>query len=161
MVNLLRNVVEAGTARGVSYLGFPVAGKTGTTNDAYDAWFMGFSRDLVAGVWVGYDRKEGPPLGVGEQGSRTALPIWRDYMSRTMKDHTGSRPFILAQGEFEPPHDMIQVLIDPETGLLARPTTPNAVAEYYIFGTEPTEYVPDGSLIDPDQVDVFGADVEE
>ncbi len=160
MVSLLQNVVEAGTARGVSYLGFPVAGKTGTTNDAYDAWFMGFSRDLVAGVWVGYDRKDGPPLGVGEQGSRTALPIWRDYMSNTLRDHMGSRPYVLAQGEFEPPKDMVQVLIDPETGLLARPTTPNATNEYYVSGSEPTEYVPDGTLINADQVDVFGADVE-
>ena len=82
MTSLLENVVKNGTAVAASRIGFPVAGKTGTTNDSYDAWFMGYSSNLVTGVWVGHDTKE-RPLGIGEYGGKTALPIWMRYNRST------------------------------------------------------------------------------
>ncbi len=86
MVDLLRGVVEFGTAQKAKVLGRPVAGKTGTTNDYTDAWFIGFTPSLTCGVWVGYDQKK--TLGKGEVGAKAALPIWIDFMQRI----TGNRP---------------------------------------------------------------------
>ena len=86
MVSLLKNVVQSGTGIGATALGVPVAGKTGTTNDSYDAWFMGFTKNLVTGVWVGHDTKD-RPLGTGEFGGRTALPIWLKYMDKALRDY--------------------------------------------------------------------------
>ena len=80
MNNMLRGVVERGTARGARLRGFtrPAAGKTGTTNDARDAWFAGYTPDLLALVWVGFDRQS----ELGLPGSRAALPIWTDFMKK-------------------------------------------------------------------------------
>jgi len=80
---LLTQVAKFGTAARASSIGRQVAGKTGTTNDAFDAWFMGYTPTLVTGVWVGYDQNVNP-LGVREQGGRTALPIWMDYQKRAL-----------------------------------------------------------------------------
>jgi penicillin-binding protein 1A len=80
MVDLLRGVVDFGTAKKAKVLGRPVAGKTGTTNDYTDAWFIGFTPSLTCGVWVGYDQKKS--LGNGEVGAKAALPIWIDFMQR-------------------------------------------------------------------------------
>ena len=77
MTSLLENVVKNGTAVAASRIGFPVAGKTGTTNDSYDAWFMGYSSNLVTGVWVGHGDKR--RRRIGEYGGKTALPIWMRY----------------------------------------------------------------------------------
>jgi penicillin-binding protein 1A len=82
MVDLLRGVVEFGTAQKAKVLGRPVAGKTGTTNDYTDAWFIGFTPSLTCGVWVGYDQKKS--LGKGEVGAKAALPIWIDFMQRIL-----------------------------------------------------------------------------
>ena len=84
MVDLLLTVVRSGTARGALSLGRPVAGKTGTTNDFTDAWFIGFSPSITAGAWVGFDEKVS--LGYGETGGRAALPIWVDFMERIHED---------------------------------------------------------------------------
>jgi penicillin-binding protein 1A len=84
MVGLLEGVVELGTAQKAKVLQRPVAGKTGTTNNYTDAWFIGFTPSLTCGVWVGYDKKK--PLGRGETGARAALPIWIDFMERVLKD---------------------------------------------------------------------------
>jgi len=94
MVDLLRGVVEFGTAQKAKVLGRPVAGKTGTTNDYTDAWFIGFTPSLTCGVWVGYDQKKS--LGKGEVGAKAALPIWIDFMqrilpSRPVQEFPGSR----------------------------------------------------------------------
>jgi len=84
MVSLLQGVVDFGTATKAKALNRPVAGKTGTTNNYTDAWFIGFTPSLTCGVWVGYDKKK--PLGKGETGARAALPIWIDFLQRVLKD---------------------------------------------------------------------------
>ncbi len=84
MVSLLQSVVELGTAQNAKVLHRPVAGKTGTTNDYTDTWFIGFTPSLACGVWVGYDKKKS--LGKGETGARAALPIWIEFMQRVLQD---------------------------------------------------------------------------
>ena len=85
MVAMLVDVVEFGTARRARELNRPLAGKTGTTNDWSDAWFIGFSPSLTAGVWVGFDDKR-ISLGKGEVGAHAALPIWIEFMQAALKD---------------------------------------------------------------------------
>lgn len=157
MVSLLKNVVEYGTAMGASHIGQIIAGKTGTTNDSYDAWFMGFTRKMVTGVWVGHDRKE-RPLGINEQGGRTALPIWVYYTQDVLMDYTQSPPKRIVHGDFIPPEGVVQISIDPETGLLPRPNALHSVKEWYRQGSEPTDYTPDKSVINAAEVDMYKAD---
>ncbi|KMP11339.1 hypothetical protein UR09_03550, partial [Candidatus Nitromaritima sp. SCGC AAA799-A02] len=82
ITSLLQSVVEEGTARKIRALKRPVAGKTGTTNNYVDAWFIGYTPELLTGVWVGNDKDES--LGVNETGSRAAIPIWLDYMKKAL-----------------------------------------------------------------------------
>ena len=96
MTSMLEGVVQHGTAIAATKLKIPLAGKTGTTNDFTDAWFVGFSPSLTAGVWVGYDEKKS--LGAKETGARAALPIWMEFMSAAM---AGKDP-----GQFQPPPDL-------------------------------------------------------
>src|SRR5262249_14198007 len=84
MVSLLQGAVQHGTAVAARKLNHPLAGKTGTTNDYTDAWFIGFSPSITCGVWVGFDEKK--PLGNNETGGRTALPIWMDFMRAAIAD---------------------------------------------------------------------------
>lgn len=130
-VSVMQSVVEEGTARRVKALDRPVAGKTGTTNDSRDAWFIGFTPDLVAGVWVGFD--DNRPLGPRETGGRAAIPIWLDTMTAALED----RPKL----DFTAPSDIVFALVDPETGKLAPPEHPGARLEPFLPGTEPTEIV--------------------
>ncbi|MGD9638112.1 MAG: penicillin-binding protein 1A [Alphaproteobacteria bacterium] len=95
MVSILQGVVERGTGISISYLHKPLAGKTGTTNDNYDAWFMGFSPDLVAGVFVGYDNPKS--LGKKETGSRVAAPIFKDFMKKAL-ENVPNIPFRIPSG---------------------------------------------------------------
>lgn len=126
--NLLRQVTRpGGTAPAAARIGRALAGKTGTTNDAFDAWFMGYSPELVAGVWVGYDTYE-TPMGRYETGGRTALPIWVDFMEAALQ----GRP----QSEFTAPEGITWVSIDPATGKLAGEHSPS-VREPFRIGTEP------------------------
>jgi penicillin-binding protein 1A len=157
MVSLMKEGVEYGTGQLASHTGHIVAGKTGTTNDSFDAWFMGFTTKLVTGVWVGHDKKE-RPLGVNEQGGITAAPIWAKYTSRALMDYSVNPPKLKDQGDFEPPPGIVRVAIDPETGYLARPNKTRTVYEYYRAGSEPTEYAPDKAVFHPKQMDVYGAD---
>jgi len=83
-VELLRGVVLHGTGYAATKLNHPVAGKTGTTNDFTDAWFMGFSPSITCGVWVGFDEKK--TLGAKETGAQAALPIWMDFMRVALAD---------------------------------------------------------------------------
>lgn len=132
VVSLMRSVVEEGTAHAVAArLRRPVAGKTGTSNDYKDAWFVGFTPDLLAAVWVGYD--DGRKLGRGEAGSRTALPIWTEFMAKAL----ANRPV----RDFPQPPGVLVVPIDPSTGLLAGPGGPS-IEEVFIDGTAPTEIAP-------------------
>ncbi|MFH0925630.1 MAG: PBP1A family penicillin-binding protein [bacterium] len=130
MTNLLRGVVEHGTGWKARRLGRPVAGKTGTTNRYYDAWFIGYSPKLVAGVWVGFD--EPKSLGKLETGSNAACPIWVDFMEDALKD----KPI----NNFLIPEGINFVTIDRKTGLLATESCEKTIVEAFIEGTEPTEY---------------------
>jgi penicillin-binding protein 1A len=136
--SLLASVVEEGTGRRARSLNRPVAGKTGTTNDARDAWFIGYSTDLVAGVWVGFD--DALALGPGESGSATALPAWVDFMKVA---HVG-KPVT----DFARPGSIVVASVDPNTGLLAPPTEEDAVREEFLDGTAPTEMTPRDSGMD-------------
>ncbi len=142
ITNLLKGVATYGTGASAQALGKPVAGKTGTTNDSADAWFMGFTHDIVTGVWVGHDEPSNP-LGRGENGSRAALPIWLRFMQKALD----KRP----QGDFDVPEGITFARIDPVTGLLARPDTPNSVLEAFRQDEEPKEYVPASDMAKPDQ----------
>ncbi len=118
-----------GTGARAAALGKPVAGKTGTTNDLFDAWFMGYTRDLVTGVWVGYDTYE-TPMDKYATGGHYALPIWLDYMQKALKG--------VPQGNFEQPSEnIVWVSVDGDTGKRATPDTRNPVLEAYLKGNEP------------------------
>lgn len=127
---LLKGVVERGTGWKARELGRPVAGKTGTTNDYRDAWFIGYVPSLVAGVWVGYD--DNRSIGPRETGARAALPMWLEFMKKSLKDTEPE--------DFTPPEGIIFKQIDPKTGLLATENCSRSIREAYIPGTEPRRY---------------------
>jgi len=127
--SLLEAVVQDGTGRKAKALGRPLAGKTGTTNEQGDAWFVGFSPDVATGVWVGFDERR--PLGRSETGGRAALPIWIDYMGAVLED----RP----RRDFSTPDGVVFVRVDAETGLLAGPESEDPYFQAFAAGTEPTE----------------------
>jgi penicillin-binding protein 1A len=142
--SLLESVVKTGTGQRVRALNRPVAGKTGTTNNLYDAWFVGYTPDMITGVWVGFD-EEGS-LGRGETGSRAASPIWLGFMQRAMAD----RPVKV----FEVPEGIVFSRIDAETGLLPIPESKETIFECFKDGTVPTEYTKPPDAI-ADQEDFF------
>lgn len=127
--SLLEGVVQRGTGRKAASLGLPLAGKTGTTDDYRDAWFIGFSPRLAAGAWVGYDIPES--MGHGETGAVAALPIWISFMREAAAG--------AAKDDFEIPDGIEIVEIDPESGLLAGPDCPNRITEAFLEGTAPKE----------------------
>ena len=132
VTNMLRSVITSGTAYEARKLGFPpnvdAAGKTGTTNDMKDAWFAGFTANLLCVVWVGYD--DNTPVNLS--GARAALPIWVDFMKGAL---AGLPPRPLAV----PAANVVFVEIDSQTGLRASPYCPKVLAESFIAGTEPIE----------------------
>ncbi|HCJ66103.1 MAG TPA: hypothetical protein DHV62_01940 [Elusimicrobia bacterium] len=130
MTNLLRGVVENGTGKYARWLNRPAAGKTGTTNDFTDAWFIGYTPQLVAGVWVGYDDRH--TLGNKMSGGVVACPIWTKFMKEAL-----AKELVL---DFPVPSGITFAKIDPETGLLASARTKDAYLEAFISGNEPTEY---------------------
>jgi len=130
MTNLMESVVTSGTGGRARALGRPVAGKTGTTNDMKDAWFVGYVPQLVAGVWVGYDQERS--LGAGGSGGQAAAPIWTEFMQRALANVPVKR--------FTAPSNVTFALIDPRTGHLAREGAPGAIQECFISGSEPTSY---------------------
>ncbi|WP_298268882.1 penicillin-binding protein 1A [Geobacter sp.] len=130
MTNLLEGVVQSGTGQRARALGRPVAGKTGTTNDMKDAWFIGYIPQLVAGVWVGYDQERS--LGAGGSGGQAAAPIWTEFMQRAVAG--------LPAQNFPAPPDVTFAIINPRTGKLAHEGSEGAIAECFIAGTEPKSY---------------------
>ncbi len=126
IVDMLKAVIKEGTGRKARVLGFPVAGKTGTTNNYTDAWFAGFSTRLTTVVWVGYDVKK--RIGRKMTGSAAALPIWIDFMAAA---HAGKKV-----SNFPIPRGVAYVPIDPETNLIANPTCPGKYM-LFIAGTAP------------------------
>ncbi|TAL12366.1 MAG: PBP1A family penicillin-binding protein [Nitrospirae bacterium] len=129
ITNMMEDVIQKGTGQAAKGLGRPLAGKTGTTNDFTDAWFVGGAPNLVTGVWVGFD--EIRTIGEREAGARAALPIWISYMRKALEP----LPVI----PFAVPDGVITVKIDPATGLLAPDGTGQGVNEVFLKGTEPTQ----------------------
>ncbi len=127
MTSMLKSVVERGTGKSVRALGRPVAGKTGTTNDFQDAWFIGYTPEMLVGVWVGYDEKR--TLGDKETGGRAAAPIWLEFMEKAL----GEAPV----QDFPLPQGVVFVHIDPRTGQRALPGSSAALLECFRRGTEP------------------------
>ena len=125
---VLKGVVDRGTGRRASRLERPLAGKTGTSNDSFDAWFIGFSPDLVVGVFVGFDRPR--TLGPRQTGSNVALPIF----TRIMEEAIGGAPAM----PFRIPSNMLMVRIDADSGLLPAPQSERIIVEAFKRGTEPT-----------------------
>ncbi len=138
--SVMQSVVEDGTARRVKQLERPVAGKTGTSNEARNGWFIGFTPDLVAGVWVGFDN--GGLLGPSATGGSTAIPVWLDFMKTAVSD----KPPV----EFVAPPNVVFALVDPKSGKLAPPDFEGALNEPFITGTEPTEFAPSEAVVSPD-----------
>ena len=132
MTSMLSSVVETGTAASARALGLsvPAAGKTGTTDDYSDAWFVGYVPGLVTGVWVGFDRKQ--KIGPGMTGAAAALPIWVDI--------TGAATKGKAPQEFPVPSGVVSALICGQTGLLANPACPETELELFKEGTQPTGF---------------------
>lgn len=128
MSHLLQEVVLYGTGTGAKVLKRKVGGKTGTTNEFVDAWFMGFSPELVTGVWTGFDNPR--TLGKSEVGSRAALPAWIDYMSVALEKYK--------LDDYQVPKGIVFVRVDPKTGALAGTGNNAGVKEAFIEGTEPT-----------------------
>src|SRR5437773_68817 len=140
VTNMMESVVKHGTGRKAAELGRPVAGKTGTTNDTHDAWFIGFTPDLLAGVWVGFDSERS--LGAHETGGHAAAPIWTELM----KEALGDRPVV----DFPVPEGVTFAQIDPASGLRAVPGGESEL-EVFLTGSEPTRYAtaPEANGIEP------------
>jgi penicillin-binding protein 1A len=133
ITSLLKDVATGGTGAQASRLNKPVAGKTGTTNDSHDTWFVGFTKELVTAVWLGYDDYKHDPMARYEAGSKASLPIWLDYMKHALDG--------VPQPQFQPAPgaDITFARIDAKTGKLAKPGAPNSVQEAFKRGNEPEE----------------------
>jgi penicillin-binding protein 1A len=127
MVSMLQGVVERGTGRIVREVGRPLAGKTGTTNDSNDAWFLGFSPDLAVGVYIGFDQPKS--LGDREQGSSAAAPIFRDFMAEALK----GQPAV----PFRIPPGIRLVRVEASSGQLAQPGDRNVILEAFKPDSQP------------------------
>jgi len=132
MNHMLKGVFDHGTARGARWRGFnrPAAGKTGTTNDTRDAWFGGYTPDLLAVVWVGFDKES----RLGLSGSEAALPIWTEFM----KEATAGTPVT----DFRPPPGIDLIDVDPLSGYVATPNCPQVIREAFLEGQGPVEFCP-------------------
>jgi 1A family penicillin-binding protein len=129
ITSMLRSVVDYGTGRTIRDLGVegPIAGKTGTTNDGNDVWFVGYSPTLLAGVWFGYDNPR--PIAYNASGGRLAAPAWADFYKNGWRE----RPF----ADFPVPEGMVMRVIDPESGMLATEFCPRRQQEWFKPGSEP------------------------
>lgn len=139
IVSMLEGVVQRGTAVRIKTLERPLAGKTGTTNESHDTWFIGFSPDLVVGVFAGFD--EPSSLGHKETGASVSVPIFRAFMEEALKD-TPAIPFRVPPG-------VRQVRINADNGARAMPGDAHVIWEAFLAGTEPTgkTYILDGNGI--------------
>jgi penicillin-binding protein 1A len=129
---VMQDVVESGTGRRVKSIGRPVAGKTGTTDDMRDAWFIGFSPSLITGVWVGFDQERS--LGKQEQGGRAAAPVWLYFMEKALK----GKPVEV----FPVPDGIVFMKVDPHSGIPATRSTVGAIFECFLEGTTAGSAVP-------------------
>ncbi len=153
MVSLLRGVVQRGTATRANTLGFEVAGKTGTTNDSRDAWFMGMTQDLVVGTYIGFDKPRG--MGRRETGGRVALPAFIDFMKAYYKD--------APPPDFVKPEGVLEIAVDRYTGVPPLPWQPSEqiITETFVTGGsifipgEDIAYVPPDALQEEQNEDGF------
>ncbi|MBT6135034.1 MAG: penicillin-binding protein 1A [Kordiimonadaceae bacterium] len=129
LVSMMEGVVQRGTGIRINALRRPLAGKTGTTDESFDTWFVGFSPDLVVGIFVGFDAPSS--LGRGEEGSSVAVPIFRDFMANALRDDSPT-PFRIPEG-------VRLVRVDPVTGLLATAGAKNTILEAFRQGSFPNE----------------------
>jgi penicillin-binding protein 1A len=132
VTNILEDVIQRGTGQQARTIERPIAGKTGTTNDYTNAWFIGYTPNLVVAVWVGFDDLR--TLGDTESGAHAALPIWIDFMREAV---TALPPL-----SFEVPDEIQFVKVDPGTGLLAEDQGGPSTVEIFAKGTEPTDSAP-------------------
>ncbi len=139
-VSLLEGVIDRGTASGVRRRGLrgPLAGKTGTTDDESDLWFVGFTPELVALVWVGFDQ----PRPVGLPSSRGALPIWTEFMAEVLGDRV--------RGRFARPPGVLKVAFDPLTGARALAGCPRSSEDFFVSGTVPERTCPERPIETPE-----------
>jgi penicillin-binding protein 1A len=129
MTNLLRGVVQRGTAGSAAALGWPLGGKTGTTDDYGDAWFIGFDPDITVGVWVGHDERK--PIGYNETGGVAALPIWIEFMRAYVETRDRKSP-----PEFIPPGNIVVLPVNADSGAPAEEGA-SGINEAFISGTQP------------------------
>jgi len=129
MTHLLEGVVQHGTGQRAKVLGRPIAGKTGTSSDYADAWFIGYTPSLLTSVWVGFDDKTS--LGKDETGARAALPIWVSFMSQALKDTSIE--------DFKVPEGITLVKVNIETGLRSNGSSQETITEAFVEGSAPAE----------------------
>jgi penicillin-binding protein 1A len=129
MTHLLEGVVQHGTGQRAKVLNRPIAGKTGTSSDYTDAWFIGYSPSLLAAVWVGFDEKTS--LGKDETGARAALPIWIAFMSKALGDNPVE--------DFKAPPGIVMKKVNIETGLLTHQDSQETIIEAFVEGMLPEE----------------------
>ncbi|MBN2694613.1 PBP1A family penicillin-binding protein [bacterium] len=146
-LRLLRAVVLSGTAVAANSLKIPIAGKTGTTNDSFDTWFMGFSTSLLTGVWIGYDMNNNP-LGRGEAGGRTSLPVWINYSKKALSYEIKNN----LEKEFPEVDNLEWVTVDRNSGKKASPSSTVRIKEAFRAGTAPKDFEPDANVMDPEDI---------
>jgi penicillin-binding protein 1A len=131
MTNLLRGVIQRGTGAQAAALKWPLGGKTGTTDDNSDAWFLGFDPDMTVGVWVGHDERK--PLGPSETGAVAALPIWIEFMQAYLAGKDRDNP-----PQFARPSNIVFLTMDgSRTSPVSGASQVTDVGEAFISGTEP------------------------
>ncbi len=161
LTNMMKGVIENGTGYKIKELGRPVAGKTGTSNDQMDAWFIGFTPNWVCGVWVGFDQKK--QIGAKETGGVVSAPIWLNFMREFLahsKDRSSdglereareeaerigieySPPTATEQLDFSAPDGVEAFWVDKSSGRRTAEGAPGAILEYFVKGTEPSEEAP-------------------
>ncbi|TFF27622.1 penicillin-binding protein 1A [Jiella endophytica] len=143
ITSMMEGVVQRGTATRVRALGVPVAGKTGTTNDEKDAWFIGFTPDLVCGIYIGYDNPT--PMGHGATGGGLAAPVFVDFMKEALK---GKKPV-----DFKVPEGMELIAVNRKTGMRASGSGSDVIMEAFKPGTGPADSY---QVIGEDEVAGFG-----
>jgi penicillin-binding protein 1A len=149
IVSMLEGVVQRGTGASISGVGRPLAGKTGTSSDWRDAWFVGFSPDLAVGVFVGFDTPRS--LGAGEAGSRTAAPIFRQFMAEALADQP-SKPFRIPYGD-----GVVLSSVNARTGEITAPGAPGSILEAFKPGTEPVARNSAVAVFTESRVSLWGA----
>jgi penicillin-binding protein 1A len=129
ITSMMQGVVQRGTASNIKNIGMPVAGKTGTTNEEKDAWFIGYTPDLVVGVMMGYDKPT--PMGKGSTGGALCAPIFEEFVQAALKD--------VKPVDFRVPEGMTEIAIDRKTGMRAFGSGPNVILEAFKPGTGPAD----------------------